>query len=55
MSAAEVRIDIARIDGGVEVTLTDYDVEPFDITQAPDVDIRRCRSSSASRAGWGCT
>ena len=25
--------------GGVEVTLTDYDVEPFDVTQAPDVDI----------------
>ena len=28
-----------RIDGGVEVTLTDYDVEPFDVTQAPDADI----------------
>ena len=40
MSSAAVRIDLARIDGGVEVTLTDYDVEPFDVTQAPDVDIQ---------------
>ena len=39
MSRAAVRVDLARIDGGVEVTLTDYDVEPFDVTQAPDVDI----------------
>jgi anti-sigma regulatory factor (Ser/Thr protein kinase) len=39
MSSAAVRIDLARIDGGVEVTLTDYDVEPFDVTQAPDADI----------------
>ena len=36
---AEVRIDMATVAGGVEVTLTDYDVERFDITQAPDVDI----------------
>jgi anti-sigma regulatory factor (Ser/Thr protein kinase) len=40
MSSAAVRIDLARIDGGVEVTLTDYDVEPFDVTQAPDADIQ---------------
>jgi anti-sigma regulatory factor (Ser/Thr protein kinase) len=39
MSSAAVRIDLAGIDGGVEVTLTDYDVEPFDVTQAPDADI----------------
>jgi anti-sigma regulatory factor (Ser/Thr protein kinase) len=39
MSSAAVRIDLARIDGGVEVTLTDYDVEPFDVTRAPDADI----------------
>ena len=39
MSRASVRIDLARIDGGVEVTLTDYDVDPFDVTKAPDVDI----------------
>jgi phosphoserine phosphatase RsbU/P len=39
MSDAAVRIDMTRVDGGVEVTLTDYDVEPFDITRAPDADI----------------
>jgi anti-sigma regulatory factor (Ser/Thr protein kinase) len=39
MSSAAVRINLAKIDGGVEVTLTDYDVEPFDVTQAPDADI----------------
>jgi phosphoserine phosphatase RsbU/P len=33
-----VRMDMATIPGGVEVTLTDYDVEPFDVTQSPDVD-----------------
>ena len=38
-SSAAVRIDVIPIAGGVEVTLTDYDVGPFDITQAPDVDI----------------
>ena len=25
--------------GGVEVALTDYDVEPFDVAQAPAVDV----------------
>jgi anti-sigma regulatory factor (Ser/Thr protein kinase) len=35
---ALVRLDIAQIDGGVEVSLTDYDVERFDVTQAPDAD-----------------
>lgn len=39
MSRAAVRIDLAKVDGGVEVTLTDYDVEPFDVTKAPDADI----------------
>jgi anti-sigma regulatory factor (Ser/Thr protein kinase) len=38
-SDAAVRIDIAKVDGGVEVTLIDYDVERFDVTQTPDVDI----------------
>ena len=33
-----VRIDMATVAGGVELTLTDYDVEPFDVTVAPDVD-----------------
>ncbi len=39
MSSAAVRIDLSKIDDGVEVTLTDYDVEPFDVSQAPDADI----------------
>ncbi len=38
-SDAEVRIEMTGIEGGVEVTLTDYDVDPFDVTQAPDVEI----------------
>ena len=38
-SRAAVRVDLTAIDGGVEVTLTDRDVEPFDITQLPDVDV----------------
>src|SRR3954471_8406784 len=38
-SDAAVRIDIARIAGGVEVTLVDSDAEPFDVTEAPDADI----------------
>lgn len=39
--ATEIRIDMAAVDGGVEVTLTDFGVEPFDVTQAPDADIHR--------------
>jgi anti-sigma regulatory factor (Ser/Thr protein kinase) len=39
--APEVRIDMQAITGGVEVTLTDYDVERFDVTRAPDADIHR--------------
>ena len=38
-SDAAVRVEIAAIEDGVEVTLTDYDVEPFDVTRAPDADI----------------
>ena len=38
-SAARVRLDIAGIPAGVEVTLTDEDVEPFDVTRAPDADV----------------
>ena len=38
-SDVPVRIDIGRIAGGVEVTLTDTDAEPFDVTRAPDADI----------------
>ena len=36
---AHVRIDMTSVGGGVEVTLTDYDVDRFDVTQAPDADI----------------
>lgn len=38
-SAADVRIEIGGIDRGVEVTMVDYDVERFDVTAAPDVDV----------------
>ena len=38
-SSAPVRLEVGAIAGGVEVRLTDVDVEPFDITQAPDVDV----------------
>ena len=33
-----VRITLRRCPGGVEVTLTDYGVEPFDVTRAAEVD-----------------
>jgi sigma-B regulation protein RsbU (phosphoserine phosphatase) len=39
MSRAAVRLDLTRIADGVEATLTDYDVEPFDVTRVPDADI----------------
>ena len=38
-STRDVRMAVTAIEGGVEVTLTDYDVEPFDVTRAPDVDV----------------
>ena len=38
-STAPVGLTLAAIAGGVEVTLVDRDVEPFDITRSPDVDI----------------
>lgn len=38
-SKADVRIEIAGIDRGVEVTLIDYDVDRFDVTARPDVDV----------------
>jgi phosphoserine phosphatase len=34
----EVRVDMTAVPGGVEMALTDYDVEQFDVTRAPDVD-----------------
>jgi serine/threonine-protein kinase RsbW len=36
---AAVRVDLAAVTGGIEVSLTDTGVEPFDVTQAPEVDI----------------
>jgi anti-sigma regulatory factor (Ser/Thr protein kinase) len=39
-SKADVRIELMPIEGGVEVTMTDYDVEPFDVTKAPDADVK---------------
>lgn len=36
---AHVRIEMVTAPGGVEVTLTDYDVDRFDVTLAPDADI----------------
>lgn len=39
MSDASVDIDLTGIEGGVEVTLIDHDVEPFDVTRSPDADL----------------
>lgn len=36
---AEVMIEVTGIAGGVEVRMTDFGVEPFDVTQAPDADV----------------
>ncbi len=38
-SKAGVVVGMTAIEGGVEVTLVDRDVEPFDITRSPAVDI----------------
>jgi anti-sigma regulatory factor (Ser/Thr protein kinase) len=38
-SAADVAITMTAIPDGVEVTLTDRDAPPFDVTRAPDVDV----------------
>jgi phosphoserine phosphatase len=37
--APEIGIDIATLPGGVEVVLTDYDVERFDVTEAPEARV----------------
>jgi len=34
-----VRVEIVPLDDGVEVTLIDCGVEPFDVTKSPDADI----------------
>jgi serine/threonine-protein kinase RsbW len=38
-SKAAVRIDMTAIERGIEVTLTDYDVDRFDVTAAADADV----------------
>jgi sigma-B regulation protein RsbU (phosphoserine phosphatase) len=38
-STEPVRIELAAIAGGVELRMIDDDVEPFDITRSPDVDV----------------
>ena len=37
--APSIRLEMARAPDGVEVSLTDYDVDLFDVTEAPDADI----------------
>ncbi|HVO89265.1 MAG TPA: ATP-binding protein [Casimicrobiaceae bacterium] len=37
-AATPVRIAMAKIEGGIEVTLVDCGVEPFDVTHSPEVD-----------------
>lgn len=38
-SPADIGLAFSRIDGGIAVTLTDFETKPFDITQASPVDI----------------
>lgn len=38
-SIADVRVDLAVAPDGVDVVLVDRDVEPFDVTRAPDADV----------------
>lgn len=38
-SDAAVRVSLTKVAGGVEATLTDFGVDRFDPTQAPEVDI----------------
>ena len=38
-TSADVRLDVTAIEGGVEVALVDSDVERFDPTAAPEVDV----------------
>ena len=37
--APQVEVDIATVAGGVEVALTDYDVDRFDVTEAPEANV----------------
>jgi len=36
---AEILLSMDRVDGGVAVSLTDFGVEPFDVTRSKPVDI----------------
>jgi len=38
-SERDIRIEMRAIDQGIEVSLTDYDVERFDPTHSPEVDV----------------
>jgi anti-sigma regulatory factor (Ser/Thr protein kinase) len=38
-SERDIRLQFTPSQGGVEVSLTDYDVEPFDPTRPPEVDV----------------
>lgn len=38
-STREIQLEMSPIEGGIEVSLTDYDVERFDPTMAGDVDV----------------
>ena len=39
VGATPLLVEIAPVEGGVEVSLTDFDAEPFDVTRAPPVDV----------------
>ena len=41
MSQANIEIELARISNGMKVTLIDRDIDEFDVTQAPDVDVAK--------------
>jgi serine/threonine-protein kinase RsbW len=38
-SRADVRIEVTGVEGGVEVALTDYDVDRFDVTASREADV----------------
>ena len=38
-STREILLELRAIENGVEVSLTDYDVERFDPTKMPDIDV----------------
>ena len=50
---SRVRVDVGKVPNGVEVTLTDHDVDFFDVTRTADVDINAPRG--AHPVGWDFT